>query len=67
MYVFMYLLVVILRIFPYRNITYLLPLHVMRYHIACVQHTQKLAQRHTHATYMHMRSHTCEYMYATRV
>ena len=61
--------------FPYRNVAcvlhiYLLPyctycaytLHAQYIHIACVLHTQKLAQRHTHATYMHMRSHTSEYM-----
>ena len=42
-------------------------LHIQYTHIACVLHKQKLVQCHTHATYMHMRSHASEYMYVTRV
>ena len=66
--------------YPNKNVAcvlhiYLLPcctyaarvLHTQYTHIACVLHTQKLAHRHTHATYMHMRSHASEYMYATHV
>ena len=41
--------------------------HTIHQHIACVLHAQKLAQHYMHATYMHMRSHTSEYMYATCV
>ena len=76
-------LAIFVKPYPYRNVAcvlqiYLLPcctycaymLHACCTYntpIACVLHTQKLAQRHTHATYMHMRSHASEYMYVTRV
>ena len=30
-------------------------LHTKYIHIACMLHTQKLAQRHTHATYKHLK------------
>ena len=41
-----------------RAISFLIFCHPA-FHIPCVLHTQKLAQRHTHATYMHIRLHTC--------
>ena len=42
-------------------------LHTQYIHIACVLHTQNLAQRRTCHMYMHMRSHTSEYIFARYV